>query len=850
MWSQTCFFLLSAVLAYAADDVLYKSCSQVKLCKQNRELEKRNRFNVNPEAVAVFAKGLASFRVQNVEEREDFFLNVTALEGNIFRLQVEERESVRYHIQHVLDGDPTPIKFDKVQFTLQDANIIVGNNRVIVNYSPLSVEFYENEVLQFVVEGDRLTLENEDLRHPFTFGVTFPQASHLYGLHEHSDHLALRTTEPNGADPYRVRTIDYVNYELYSTMAMYGAIPALYGHGSNSTSGLFLHNAAEIWVEITNEAVGGPGAYFMVDSGAFDLFVLLGPSITDVVRQYTSLTGVAHLPPIWSLGYHQCRWGYANQQDVQTVIAAMDINDFPIDVIWLDIQHTQDMKFFTWNTQNFSDPFAMLQNLSSTNRYLVVLSDCHFKMEEGYFVFDESLANDYFIKNLDGTVYVDEGWPGPSSWMDYLNPDARDYYSSLYLYENWNGTTPTLGGVWNDMNEASVFNNDTEKTFPYDLVHYGGVSNRDIHNMYNLLQVMATHKGLEDRDNGTRRPFILTRAHFAGTQRYAAFWTGDNTAEFGYIPISYSMCLNANLLGFVFCGADVGGFFDEPTEELLQRFVQSGAWLPFFREHSNIGSERREPYLFPEEVQNTLREAMKTRYAHLPVWYTLFYEHVRNGDPVIRPLFYHYPSDPDVFEIDDQLLLGSDILVKAVGEAGVESVQVYFPGGEELLWFSAQLDGTFYPGTGLTDVPVTIDRIPVFYRRGSIIVTKQTSRPSTTDMKDDYYTLFAFLKNDSTATGTVYIDDNLSFEYRDSMRYNYVSLVSYGNIIVYSSIDDSDSEGFDLKIEEVITVTPETSHDGSLTGRCLKTSYKYTADGIPLNQIKLKGKETASIKLY
>jgi alpha 1,3-glucosidase len=175
---------------------------------------------------------------------------------------------------------------------------------------------------------------------------------------------------------------------------------------------------------------------------------------------------------------------------------------------------------------------------------------------------------------------------------------------------------------------------------------------------------------------------------------------------------------------------------------------------------------------------------------------------------------------------------------------------VYFPGGEELLWFSAQLDGTFYPGTGLTDVPVTIDRIPVFYRRGSIIVTKQTSRPSTTDMKDDYYTLFAFLKNDSTATGTVYLDDNLSFEYRDSMRYNYVSLVSYGNIIVYSSIDDSDSQGFDLKIEEVITVIPETSYDGSLTGRCLKTSYKYTADGIPLNQIKLKGKETASIKLY
>ncbi|KAH0815763.1 hypothetical protein GEV33_007028 [Tenebrio molitor] len=159
---------------------------------------------------------------------------------------------------------------------------------------------------------------------------------------------------------------------------------------------------------------------------------------------------------------------------------------------------------------------------------------------------------------------------------------------------------------------------------------------------------------------------------------------------------------------------------------------------------------------------------------------------------MIRPLFYHYPEDQDAFQVDDQLLVGSDILVKAVGESEVESVQVYFPGGDDVLWFSAQLDGTFYPGTGLTEIPVTIDRIPVYYRQGSIIATKQTSRPSTIDMKDDDYSLLVFLNDDLTATGTVYIDDNLSFEYRDSMRYNYVSLVSYGNIIVYSSIDDSD----------------------------------------------------------
>ncbi|XP_063907237.1 neutral alpha-glucosidase AB-like [Zophobas morio] len=624
-------------------------------------------------------------------------------------------------------------------------------------------------------------------------------------------------------------------------MAMYGAIPVIYGHGFNSTSGLFLHNAAELWVEITNNEVGAD-AFFMADSGALDLFIFLGPSPVDVVRQYTSLTGVAHLPPIWTLGYHQCRWGYADQQDVQTVIAEMDANDFPIDAIWLDIQHTQEMKFFTWNSENFSDPVSMLQNLSSTNRYLVVLSDCHFKKQEGYFVYDESLANDYFMKNLDGTVYEDEGWPGPSSWMDYLNPEAQEYYSSLYLYENWNDTTPTLGGVWNDMNEGATFNFTNERTFPYDVYHYGGVSNRDIHNMYGLLQVKATHKGLIDRDNGTLRPFILTRAHFAGSQRYAAFWTGDNTAQFGFISISFSMCLNANLLGTVFCGADIGGFFDEPTEELLQRFFQAGAWLPFFREHSNLGSERREPYVFSEEVQGPIRDAMKMRYEHLPVWYTLFYEHTRTGDPVIRPLLYHYPDDSDVFEIDDQLILGRDILVKAVDEAGVESVRMYFPGGEDLMWYSAYLDDTFYPGTGWIDVPVTIDRIPVYYRQGGIVPTK-VPEASTTAMKDGFYVLTCVLDNNHTATGTLYVDDTLSFEYKDSQKYSYLSLEALEYDVVLSPIDDSEDEDFDIFVGVIVTITFDDD------GKPVKRIYTHDVDGVPLVEKKFQGKEPLVIKL-
>lgn len=249
-------------------------------------------------------------------------------------------------------------------------------------------------------------------------------------------------------------------------------------------------------------------------------------------------------------------------------------------------------------------------------------------------------------------------WPGLSSYIDFFNPNASAFVSSLYSYERFNDTTPTLGGIWNDMNEPSVFDESIEKTFPKDLVHYGGIEHRDVHNVYGFTQTRATYEGLVARDNGQVRPFVLTRSHFAGSQRYTAVWTGDNTADWGYLEVSYSQCLTEGLAGISFCGADVGGFFENPDEELVQRWYQSGVWLPFYRAHANMGTDRREPYLFSEEAQERIRAALRQRYAHIPVFYTLFYEHYTNGTPVVRPLFYQYPEDPDVVDIGNQLLLG------------------------------------------------------------------------------------------------------------------------------------------------------------------------------------------------
>lgn len=420
---------------------------------------------------------------------------------------------------------------------------------------------------------------------------------------------------------------------------------------------MFLHNAAQQWIDINTK--DGVSAYFMVEGGSLDIFTFPGPTPRDTVKQYISLTGTAPLPQMWTLGYHQSKHSYDTQEIVKDVIANMDFYNFPVDSIWLDIDYTDGMKYFTWNPDTFNDPIELQQNLSSTNRKLITIIDPHIKVDKSYPVYQGGVDRDLFVKNANGSIFEGECWPGISSYLDFLNPATIDYYADQYSYENFANTTDTLAGIWNDMNEPSVFNlPSAENTLPADTIQYRGVKHRDVHNIYGMLHTKSTHRGLLKRDNSTKRPFVLSRSTFAGSQRYAAFWTGDNRATWDYLAISVPMCLNANMLGFVFCGADVGGYNDIPSDELFYRWYQVGAWLPFYRAHSAKTVPRREPYLFGDGVQQIVRSAIELRYAHLPVWYTLFFEHWRYGEPVIRPLFYEYPMDSGSIGIENQILVG------------------------------------------------------------------------------------------------------------------------------------------------------------------------------------------------
>ncbi|KAJ8962386.1 hypothetical protein NQ318_018370 [Aromia moschata] len=389
-------------------------------------------------------------------------------------------------------------------------------------------------------------------------------------------------------------------------------------------------------------------------------------------------------------------------------------------------------------------------------------------------------------KNPDNTSFSASCWPGLSSWIDFLNPEALSYYSSLISEFSQNKNLH----IWNDMNEPSVFKAE-EQTMNGSCVHHEGWQHQDVHNQYGFYQTIGTYDGLMERGEYQLRPFVLTRSFFAGSQRYAAHWTGDNVASWEHLKISVPMILTEALAGISFVGADVGGFTGNPSEELLQRWYQAGAWYPFFRAHSDVNADRREPYLFNEEVQTRLKDTLRQRYRHLPYWYTLFWEHYRTGEPVIRPLSYHYTNDTQVLDVDSEFLVGAHILVHPVCEEKAKHVHVYLPGGDGELWYNKDDLNSTYKGTGYQNLSVTLDTIPVFYKGGSIIPVQDTFRSSTVHMKDDPITLLVFLDKTNLANGTFYDDDQVSFDYVED-KYTYVNF-NFSNSTLSNHIVDKNA---------------------------------------------------------
>lgn len=489
---------------------------------------------------------------------------------------------------------------------------------------------------------------------PMSVGMelTFPSSKHLFGLPEHASSTQLKSTK--GADgvchynePYRLYNLDVFEYELDETMALYGHVPFIVSQSmTTGTAGAFWFNPTETFVDIEDDPQlgGGQGiegggatkAHFISESGIIDLFLLPGPDPATMYAQYARLTGRMPLPPMFSLGYHQCRWNYRDEADVYQVHSKFEELDYPYDVLWLDIEHTDGKRYFTWDRKAFPNPKEMQKKLGSDGRRMVTIIDPHIKRDDNYYIHKEATTLGLYIKDKKSENDFDGWcWPGSSSYLDFTTEKVRRWWAEQFQYNKYVESTPELF-TWNDMNEPSVFNGP-EVSMQKDLLNLNKCEHREWHNLYGMLFHRSTSEGLIKRNEGENvRPFVLSRAFFAGSQRYGAIWTGDNEAKWSHLEIAAPMLLSLNVGALSFVGADVGGFFGNTDAELMTRWMQAGAYQPFFRGHAHHDAKRREPWMFGDETTARLRRAAVARYALLPYWYTVFWQAGVTGMPVMR----------------------------------------------------------------------------------------------------------------------------------------------------------------------------------------------------------------------
>lgn len=493
---------------------------------------------------------------------------------------------------------------------------------------------------------------------------------------------------------------------------MYVSIPFLLSLRDGRCAGLFWDNPTrQVW-----DLGCGQDELLQVtaEGGAIDLYLFMGPTPADLLRRYTALTGRMPMPPRWGLGYHQCRHSYASRVELEAVAEEFRRRRIPCDALYLDIGHLRDKKVFTFS-RRFPRPAEMLRHLRRRGFRVVAIVNPGVADDPTFGVLRRGKAVGAFVKRPHGRGdYLARVWAGRSRFPDFLNARVRHWWGKEQARLQRLG----VAGFWNDMNEPATFDS-SHRTLDLRCRHQtddGPARHADVHNLYGMAMAQASREGALAADPAVR-PLVISRAGYAGIQRQALVWTGDNQSCWEHLAESVPMLLNLGLSGVAFCGSDVGGFQDDCTGELLARWTQLAAFTPFFRNHSNENTRAQEPWRFGPKVQAICRRYIEMRYQLLPYLYGLFLEAHREGTPVMRALAWHFPNDPTAVACDDQFLLGEDLLVAPVVRPGVRARSVYLPTGT---WYDAWT-GRRYHGRQQILATTDLETIPLFVRAGAVL---------------------------------------------------------------------------------------------------------------------------------
>jgi alpha-glucosidase len=576
---------------------------------------------------------------------------------------------------------------------------------------------------------------------------TMPENELYYGFGERAGPLERRNTAMTDWNS------DTPGYNS-GTDPLYESIPFFIGMRDGKCYGIFFDNTFRSSFDMGKESEKYYS--FGANGGTIDYYFMYGPDMKKVVERYTEVTGRMNLPPKWAIGYQQCRYSYYPESKVRDIASNFRQRKIPCDVIYLDIDYMDGYRCFTWNKKYFPDPKKMVSDLARDGFKMVVIIDPGLKKDTSYFAYTEGAAVNNFVMNPDGSTFFGKVWPGQCAFPDFVNTRARLWWGSLYK-----GLVDVgIKGFWNDMNEPSVFD-VPGKTIPLDAednVDGRIATQAEVHNVYGMQMARGTREGAL-RLRPDERTFVLTRAGYAGIQRYAASWTGDNISNWEHLGLAIPMCLNFSLSGQPFVGCDIGGFLGSPSGELYARWLEYAVFLPLCRTHTVIGSKDQEPWSYGKEFEAINRKSIELRYQLMPFLYTEFYKTSITGVPIIRPLVMEFPEDKTTYHIDTQFMVGDDLLISPVLEEVSTSRWMYLPSGEWYdFWTHKEIDG----GRWLS-APAPIDKVPIFVRAGAVIPMQQVVQYTDQEPIDPLtYEIFP----STQAKGLLYEDDGISFNYQ------------------------------------------------------------------------------------
>ncbi|HVU31964.1 MAG TPA: glycoside hydrolase family 31 protein [Opitutaceae bacterium] len=643
--------------------------------------------------------------------------------------------------------DPVPWQEHE---TAQAITVTTTALEVVVRRSPLEIAFLD-PVTHKVINVDERPMGRDPRTGRVGAAKRLGLDEHFYGRGEKAAPLDRRRGE------FVLWNSDTPGY-VEGTDPIYQSIPFYVGLEHGRAYGLFYDNSYRSTFDFGHTTQDYAG--YVADGGVLDYYFFAGPDLRGILSRYTELTGRMPLPPLWTLGNQQCRYSYYPASMVEEIARQYRERDLPLDALYLDIHYMDGFRVFTWDPRRFPDPGAMTARLAREGVKVVTIVDpgIKYQPEGGYPVYTDGAAHDYFLRRTNGSPYIGEVWPGKAVFVDYTRADARRWWGNQFHALLDRG----VAGIWTDMNEPSDFV-DKSGASQHDVVfddlgtHSLYAKNR---NTFALNMARATYEGLE-RIQPQRRPFVITRAGYAGVQRYATMWTGDSNATFAGLALNVSMFQSLGLSGEAFVGSDLPGFMGRGTGELLARSYEVAAFVPLCRNHGAIDDYDHEPWRYGAPYEDIVRKYLKLRYRLLPFLYTTLEEAHRTGLPLFRPLLLDFQDDPTALNLADEFMVGDAFLAAPVLHAQQRQRDVYLPRGR---WYDFWTGRAVEGGRGLLTVQAPLDHLPLWVRGGSIV-------PSTVAMNYvgekpwDPIRFDVYPDDGGAAAGSLYEDDGISPAY-------------------------------------------------------------------------------------